>query len=94
MPTDAAQALTSADSIRAFIARHVRNRNLRDDEDVFAAGFVNSLFALQLVTFLEREFSITIDNEDLELSNFASIRAMRELVDRKRSSDRRDGRCG
>jgi methoxymalonate biosynthesis acyl carrier protein len=74
------------DTIRAFVTRHIRNANVRDDDDVFAAGFVNSLFALQLVTFLEREFQITIDNEDLELKNFASIRAMGDFIDRKRAA--------
>lgn len=74
-----------ADTIRAFVARHIRNVQIGDDDDVFAAGFVNSLFALQLVTFLEREFKVAIDSADLELANFVTIRAMGALIDRKRS---------
>jgi acyl carrier protein len=74
-----------ADTIRAFVAKYIRDANIGDDDDMFAGGFVNSLFALQLVSFLEREFKIVIENADLELANFTSIQAMGALIDRKRS---------
>ena len=69
--------------IREFLSRHLRNHELCDDEDIFALGFVNSLFAMQLVMFVEKEFGITIDNEDLDIDNFRSINAIVNLVERK-----------
>ncbi len=75
------------DKLRAFVAPNFRGRNLKDDEDIFALGVVNSLFAMQLVAFVEREFQITIDNEDLDLDNFRSINAMTSLVTRKQSGN-------
>ncbi|HAG98784.1 MAG TPA: D-alanyl carrier protein, partial [Ktedonobacter sp.] len=39
----------SRTKIRAFIAKFFQNINLQDDEDIFALGFINSLFAMQLV---------------------------------------------
>jgi acyl carrier protein len=69
--------------VRTFLARHVRNHELSDDADIFGLGFVNSLFAMQLVMFVEREFGITIENEDLELDNFRSINAIVQLVEKK-----------
>lgn len=68
---------------RAFLSRFFRNHDLRDDEDFFALGFVNSLFAMQLVQFVESEFQITVEPEDLELSNFNSVDAIAALVERK-----------
>jgi len=59
---------------------------MRDDEDIFALGFGNSLFAMQLVDFLEREYGIEIDSEDLELKNFQTVRAIGDLVNRKLSA--------
>jgi acyl carrier protein len=56
---------------------------LKDDDDVFALGFVNSLFAMQLVMFVESQFDVTIGDEDLELDNFKSINAIADLVFRK-----------
>lgn len=69
--------------IRAFLSRFFKNRELGDDDDIFAMGFVNSLLALQLVNFLQKEFEIVIDDEDLDLDNFRSINSMNALVERK-----------
>lgn len=70
--------------IKAFLSRRVKNHELRDDEDIFAMGFVNSLFAMQLVLFLEKEFGITIENEDLEIENFQTVNAVTSLIESKR----------
>lgn len=69
--------------IRAFLARSFDGRQLSDEEDIFAAGFGNSLFAMQLVSFIERQFEIEIDSEDLEMKHFQTVRAIGELVERK-----------
>ena len=70
-------------AIREFLARFFRNHNLQDDDDIFAMGFVNSLMALQLVNFLQKQFQITIDDEDLDLDNFRTLNRMASLVERK-----------
>ena len=73
------------DKIRAFLARYVRQQ-LADDEDIFASGFVNSLLAMQLVTFVERDFAVSVTDADLDLDNFRSVAAIAALVERKRSA--------
>ncbi len=69
--------------VREFLARHIRGHQLQDSDDIFALGFVNSLFAMQLVTFVESQFAITIDNEDLDIENFRSVDAVAAFVARK-----------
>ncbi|HEX8160663.1 MAG TPA: acyl carrier protein [Pyrinomonadaceae bacterium] len=69
--------------IRAFVSRFFRGHELRDDEDMFAAGFVNSMFAMQLVQFVEQEFAVTVEDEDLDIDNFRSLDALAALVARK-----------
>jgi methoxymalonate biosynthesis acyl carrier protein len=69
--------------IREFVGKHVRGHDLRDDEDIFASGFVNSMFAMQLVQFVEQAFGIAVENEDLEIDNFRSVDAIAALVERK-----------
>jgi len=69
--------------IREFIARHVRDHELREDEDIFATGFVNSMFAMQLVNFVETTFGFTVESDDMDLDNFRSIAAIAALVERK-----------
>jgi methoxymalonate biosynthesis acyl carrier protein len=71
--------------IREFLSQRVRGRELKDDEDIFALGFVNSMFAMQLVMFVEKEFQITVEDEDLDIANFNSVDAISALVARKRA---------
>jgi len=69
--------------IRAFLGKYFRSRELGGDEDIFALGFVNSLLAMQLVDFLEKEFEITVEDEDLDLDNFRTVNSIAGFVERK-----------
>lgn len=71
------------EEVRNFLARHLGGRKLQDDDQIFSSGFVSSMFAMQLIMFLEKKFSISIGNEDLELNNFQTIAAMARLVQQK-----------
>jgi acyl carrier protein len=71
--------------VRAFMLRFFKNNDLNDNDDIFALGFVNSLFALQLVMFVEKNFSVSVEDEDLQLDNFSSVNAIAALVGRKTS---------
>jgi len=74
---------STTERISNFLLRHIRRDQLDVNEDLFAANYVNSLLAMQLVQFVEAEFGIQIDNDDLQLDNFRSVRAIEELVRRK-----------
>ncbi|HYH19569.1 MAG TPA: acyl carrier protein [Azospirillum sp.] len=66
-----------------FMARAFERDSVPVDEDIFASGFTNSLFAMQLVDFVEREFGIEIDPEDLDIDNFRTLGRVAALVERK-----------
>lgn len=66
--------------IREFVLKYVRDNDLEDGEDMFELGYVNSLFAMQLVLFVEKEFGVTISREELDFNNFRSIDAITTLV--------------
>lgn len=68
-----------------FLFRFVRKRNLADSDDFFASGMVNSLFAMQLVLFVEKEFGIKVQSEDLDLKNFRTVDAISGFVEKKRA---------
>lgn len=69
--------------IKTFLSKFFGNHDLQPDEDIFALGFVNSMFAMQLVLFVEQEFQIAIENEDLEFDNFRTINSLANLIERK-----------
>jgi len=66
----------------------LRAPGLSDEDDIFEVGGVNSLFAIELLTFVEESFSIALEDEDLERKNFSSINAMAVLVGRKLDAQR------
>jgi len=71
---------------KAFIMVHFKNYDLKDDDDIFSLGVVNSLFAMQLVMFVEKEFELKVQDDDLDIDNFRSVNALLGLVHRKRSA--------
>jgi len=75
-----------AHKVRAFLARYFRNQELRDDEDMFAKKIINSVAAMDLVLFIEKQFSIRLEPGDLKLDNFRTIGAIVAMIERKTRS--------
>jgi acyl carrier protein len=65
------------EKIRTFIEANLvvfeDEAEFTDADNIFEMGFVNSLFAMKLLNYVENEFSIEVDNEDMEISNFSSV---------------------
>ncbi len=72
--------------IRKFLAKYIPVDTLGSDENIRQVGMINSLLAVQLISFLETKFDITIPDEDLEMHNFATLTAMASLVERLRAA--------
>ncbi len=56
--------------------------DIQNDTDLFKGGYVNSLFALEIVMFLEKEFKIKIKNKDITEKNFKTVDAMASVVEK------------
>ena len=76
-------------TIRRFILAFVGSCRLDDDDDIFELGYVTSLFAMELVTFVESEFGVAVRNEDLEFANFCSVNALTEFVEARQADSGR-----
>jgi methoxymalonate biosynthesis acyl carrier protein len=74
------------DKIHSFLSRYFRGYALQDDEDIFALGFVNSLFAMKLVSFIESELGVSVEQDDLDIENFRTVSAMVAFVQRRREA--------
>ena len=75
----------SRELIRGYILENISIAELDDDFDIFEAGIVNSLFAIELMTYLEKTFEIKVTMDDLDMENFKSVTATSEFVSRKKS---------
>ena len=69
--------------ISRFILDSINLRDLKEDDHLFETGIVNSLFAVQLMTFIEKTFAIEIGSDDLDIENFKSIKSTSEFVLKK-----------
>ena len=76
-------ALEPRAKIRAFILSSIHIPDLADDDNLFESGIVNSLFAVELMTFLEKTFAVEVTPDDLDIANFQSIDACADFVTRK-----------
>jgi acyl carrier protein len=77
------------EKIRQFIEANLvvfeDEAEFTDSDNIFEMGFVNSLFAMKLVSYIEQEFAIEVDNEDLEISNFNSVDRIVGYVENKKA---------
>jgi methoxymalonate biosynthesis acyl carrier protein len=70
-------------TITAFIVNATNLPDLGQDDHLFETGVLNSLFAVQLMTFIEKTFQIEVGKDDLDIDNFKSIRATTAFVLKK-----------
>ena len=71
------------EAVRRFILSSINITHLDDDDNLFESGIVNSLFAVQLMTFIEKTFAIEVGMDDLDIENFKSLNAAAAFVVRK-----------
>jgi acyl carrier protein len=78
---------TTRSKIKAFIAGHfpaARGRALAEEDKLLENGILDSLGVLDLVAYLEREFGITVRDDDLVPERFETLRSLSEFVEARR----------
>ncbi len=76
--------LTRTAELEEFLLDYIRNECLSKNssglpgygDDLFEAGIVDSAGLISFIAFIEKEFSITIPDEDLLPENFKSVSAI------------------
>ena len=75
------------ETIRAFVSSNLNifgdEVSFTDADNIFQSGLVSSLFAVQLIAFLEKQFGVRVTNEDMNIANFSSIDQMVAFVESK-----------
>ena len=74
------------DKIRSFIVENFlfgEGDDLKDDVSFLDEGIIDSTGILELVNFLEEEFSITVDDEELVPENLDSINNVVAYLEKK-----------
>ena len=67
--------------VRAYLGTHLGDRTPDDDADLYENGYLNSLFAVQIVLWLEQHYGLAVGGDDLVMANFRSIAAIAKFID-------------
>ena len=69
--------------VRKFIVRKfplARRRDISNDDNLLETGVIDSLGVLEIVTFLQEEFSLELQDDELTPENFQSISSIADFV--------------
>jgi acyl carrier protein len=76
-PFNGGHGLELTEQIRSFVNQNlaVYDDDLQwgNDDNIFELGYVDSVFAIQLVCYLEQTFGLQVQDEDLDVDNFSSV---------------------
>ena len=71
-------------AIRGWLQQNVTGgRDVANDEPLIENGVMTSLQTVEMVMFLEEEFDVTIEDEEFDEENFASVDSIATLVEGK-----------
>jgi len=73
-------------NVGEYIVQNVGMDDIDHDLDIFEEGLVSSLFAIELMTYLERNFEVKVTMEDLDMDNFKSVNSICEYIMEKKNS--------
>ena len=78
------EIVQAAEKVREFIRMNLAVYDdgviFGDDDNIFALGFVDSPFAIQLICFIEEEFQVKVADDDLNIDNFNTVNRVVEFV--------------
>ncbi len=75
------------EAIRKFIIEEIAEDSelqLSFDDKIIEDSIIDSTEVLKLVVYIEKEFDIKVENEDISLSNFSSINGICNFINEKR----------
>ena len=74
------------DAVSEFIATEIMHDSsdtkIDPDLGLLEEGIIDSLGLQQIITFIEQQFKITIDDDDLMPENFESVNAIAALIEK------------
>ena len=74
------------EKVRTYIlqAVYVDKEKINNDSLIFKEGYFDSMGFMILITFIEEEFGIKTNDDDLLEENFESINAITDFIIRKK----------
>lgn len=80
--TETLADVDAGEVLEKFFRQKKPDAKLDRDTNLFESGFVNSMFALETVMFIEKTFNVKLGKKDITKENLSSINKMVLLVER------------
>jgi acyl carrier protein len=90
-PTYQSPAAETLTRLRAFIQENFlylrpEGFTLADDDRLLERGVIDSMGVVELLAFVEAEFGVTADEDEITETNFGSIQAIASFIASKRET--------
>jgi acyl carrier protein len=81
-------SLLIKEKVKSYIhqATHVESEKILNDSLFFKEGYIDSMGFIMLITFIEDEFGLKINDSDFIEENFESINAITAYILRKKTN--------
>lgn len=66
-------------------AKLLNGQSITSDQDLLLSGILDSLSIMNLVSFIESQFELTIPFGDVVIENFMSIATMQSYIEKRQS---------
>jgi len=74
---------TIKEEIKGFILRAYKLHDLEDTNNLFETGYIHSLFFIQLLIYIEKNFNIELEHGEFNIHGLNTIQKISELVHSK-----------
>ena len=80
------------DDIRTFLLKNRANESVRDfgdDDSLLESGVIDSVTMVDLLSFLESQYGIQIDDDEMTPENFDALSSIVAFVERQQARQQR-----
>lgn len=78
--------MESLNLVKEFICENFlfgNNEELKEDTNLFDTGIIDSTGIIELISYLEETFRISIEDEELVMNNFANLTNIKLFLQKK-----------
>ncbi len=78
--------MAAATELETYIAELTNETGIEPSTNLFEGGFLSSLDVLDLISFIETKFNVTLSEDDMTMENLGNINNMVSMIDRLKNS--------
>ena len=70
------------EEVEKYISELTNENEIDHGQNLFESGFLSSLDVLDLLSFIENTYNITVSDDDLGIENFGSVDSMVKYIEK------------